>query len=184
MTPSEWAKSKIDSLSVHVPVFWVEDPYGLLEKGDLTALAAKAEKRGRALITASSAFRLREQLLPRDPSGGGVIVVDQSCTPREPHLLPRDCKPHDFAPLAAPDWKTFLGPDALFRPTIRDFLIACTDDRRWPAEVNLYPYETLARQCRMLLKSGAEMDRVRRRAYLQFKDRYPMTKCLRKVIST
>jgi len=146
MTPSEWAKSKIDSLSVHVPVFWVEDPYGLLEKGDLTALAAKAEKRGRALITASSAFRLREQLLPRDPSGGGVIVVDQSCTPREPHLLPRDCKPHDFAPLAAPDWKTFLGPDALFRPTIRDFLIACTDDRRWPAEVNLYPYETLARR--------------------------------------
>lgn len=146
MNPSEWARDKIDSLSVHVPVFWVEDPYGLLEAEDLAVLAAKAEKRGRALITATNGFRLREHLLPRDPSTGGVIVVDQSCSPREPHLLPRDCKPHDFAPLAAPDWKAFLRPDAIFRPTIRDFLIACTDDRRWPTEVNLYPYETLARR--------------------------------------
>jgi hypothetical protein len=146
MTPSEWAKEKIGSLSIHVPVFWVEDPYGLLEKEDLTALAVKAEKRGRVLIVANNAFRLREQLLPRDPSGGGVIVVDQSCTPREPHLLPKDCRPHDFAPLAAPDWKAMLKPGDIFRPTIRDFLIACTGDDRWPAEVNLYPYETLARR--------------------------------------
>ena len=146
MTPSGWAKEKISSLSIHVPVFWVEDPYGLLDKGDLTSLSEKVEKRGRVLITADNGFRLREQLLPRDPSGGGVIVVDQSCTPREPHLLPRDCKPHDFAPLAAPDWKAFLSQDAIFRPTIRDFLIACTDDPRWPAEVNLYPYEALARR--------------------------------------
>jgi hypothetical protein len=146
MTPSEWAREKINSLSIHVPVFWVQDPYCLLEKADLTALGEKAEKRGRVLITANNGFRLREQLLSRDPAGGGVIVVDQSCTPREPHLLPRDCKPHDFAPLAAPDWKAFLRLDALFCPTIRDFLIACTDDPRWPMEVNLYPYETLARR--------------------------------------
>jgi len=51
-------------------------------------------------------------------------------------------------------------------------------------DIPMFPYETLARQCRMLLRSGAEIDRVRQRAYLQFKDRYPMTECLRKVIST
>jgi len=51
-------------------------------------------------------------------------------------------------------------------------------------DIPMFPYETLARQCRMLLRSGAEMDRVRRRAYVQFKDRYPMAECLRKVIST
>lgn len=146
MTPSEWAREKTESLSVHVPVFWVEDPYGLLERRDLDALAATAKRRGRVLIATNNAFRLREQLLPHDPSVGKVIVVDQSSTPREPHLLPRDCKPHDFASLAAPDWKACLGPEAVFRPTIRDFLIACTDDPRWPAEVNLYPYEILARR--------------------------------------
>lgn len=64
MTPSDWAKEKIGSLSVRVPVFWVEDPYGLLEEGDLTALAAKAEKRGRMLITANNVFRPRAHLLP------------------------------------------------------------------------------------------------------------------------
>ncbi len=71
LTPSEWAKEQIGSLSVHVPVFWVEEPYDLLEKGDLTALAAKAEKRGRVLITSNNAFRPREQLLPCSPSSGG-----------------------------------------------------------------------------------------------------------------
>jgi hypothetical protein len=65
MTPSDWAKEKNGSLSIHVPVFCVEDPYGVLDKGDLTTLA-KAEKWGRMLVTANNVFRSRAQLSPCD----------------------------------------------------------------------------------------------------------------------
>jgi hypothetical protein len=146
MTPSEWAISRIEALSGHYLIFWVEDPYALIAEQDIQALSERLSNRGSALIGARSAFRLYEQLQGHDPASGHYVVIDQSCTPRQAHLLPRDCKPSDFKPIVAPHWKNLLAKDAIFRPTIRDFLKSRTDDTQWPVEVDLYPYETLARQ--------------------------------------
>jgi hypothetical protein len=146
MTPSEWAKDRIESQLVHAPVLWVEDPYAILDPKDSERLTASLKSRGRTLVLANNSFRLREQLLTHRPEGIGLVVVDQSSTPREPHQLPRDCKPSDFFPLPAPDWKPQVERNGLLCLSIRDFLISCTEDDRWPAEVNLYPYETLARR--------------------------------------
>lgn len=146
MTPSEWAISRIEALSAHHRIFWVEDPYVLISEQDVQALTDKLSGQGRSLIAASSPFRLYVQLQNHDPASGHCVILDQSCTPRQAHLLPKDCKPSDFKPIIAPHWRSLLAKDAFFRPTIRDFLKFCTDDTRWPVEVDLYPYETLARQ--------------------------------------
>jgi hypothetical protein len=146
MNPSEWATSKIEALSVHFPIYWVEDPYALIEDADLQALSSKLSSKGRTVLSARSAFRFYELLQQHDPSKGKFVIVDQSCSPRQVHLLPKDCKPADFKSISVPHWKPLVNKDAFFKPTVREFLKACTDDERWPVEVDLYPYETLARQ--------------------------------------
>jgi hypothetical protein len=142
MTPSEWAVSKIEALAVHHRIFWVEDPYKLIVGPDLQTLSAELSKRGRTLIAATSPFRLYEQLQDQDPISWHYVVLDQSCIPRQPHLLPKDCKPSDFKPIIAPHWKSLVSKDAFFRPTIREFLRSCTDDTQWPVEVDLYPMDS------------------------------------------
>src|ERR1051325_1739731 len=146
MTPSEWARETIEIRSVHVPVLWVEDPYAILDARQAADLSALFKRRGRRLVIARSAFKLREELLDIQPSSGALVVVDQSCTPRAAHLLPQDCKPQDFVPLSAPDWRPVVGTNGRLALSVREFLIACTGDESWPAEVNLYPYEALARR--------------------------------------
>lgn len=83
MTPSEWARDKIESQVVHAPVLWAEDPYGVLEPQDAKQLAVTLASRGRSFVLANNAFRLREQLLHHRPGAIGLVVVDQSCTPRD-----------------------------------------------------------------------------------------------------
>lgn len=146
MTPSEWATLRIEALSVHYQIFWVEDPYVLISDQNVQTLKEKLSGHGRVLIAASSPFRLYEKLQNYDPASVYYVILDQSCTPRQAHLLPKDCKPSDFKPILAPHWRSLVSKDAFFRPTIREFLKSCTDDDRWPVEVDLYPYETLSRQ--------------------------------------
>jgi len=146
MTPSEWAASRIEALSAHYRIFWVEDPYMLISGESVQTLKEALSSLGRITIAASSPFQLYEQMRDYDPTSGHYVILDQSCTPRQAHLLPRDCRPSDFKAIIAPHWRSRVAKDALFRPTIREFLKSCTDDDHWPVEVDLYPYETLARQ--------------------------------------
>lgn len=145
MRPSEWARERLEHLARHYPLVWVEDPYRLLNPPDLDALQAGSEGLDHETIVVRSAFRLREKLEGRIPDRCRLIVIDQSQTMREPHLLPKDASPKDFRPIPAPDWKPHVPPDARFRPSVRDYLIEVTGDAGWPPEVNLFPYERLAR---------------------------------------
>ena len=145
MRPSEWAMQHVEMLARHHRAVWVEDPYSLIEGGEISLLQHRIGLTGHAVLAVESAFKLRQELDKLDPSTARVVIIDQSYTLRDPHLLPKDAKPADLRPLPAPDWKPFLGREAIFRPTVRDFLIYVTGDDRWPAEVNIYPYEKLAR---------------------------------------
>ncbi len=145
MYPSEWARNNIEIRAHHHHVVWVEDPYGLVEPDDAKNLQASLSSLGRNVVTVQNAFDLRHELLHRDAFSSKLVVIDQSYTLRDPHLAPRDAKPGDLVSIPAPDWKPFVDKDAFFRPTVRDFLRAVTDDDRWPIEVNIYPYEELAR---------------------------------------
>lgn len=145
MRPSEWAIQHVETLTGHNRVVWVEDPYSLVEDGEISLLQHRIGLTGHSVLAVESALKLREELDKRDPYAAKVVVIDQSYTLRDPHLLPKDAKPADLRPLPAPDWKPLLNREALFRPTVRDFLVYVTGDDRWPAEVNIYPYEKLAR---------------------------------------
>ena len=148
MRPSDWLKERIEAAARHQKLVWVEDPYRLLDAADAVALRAAPNSSGHALIIVTNAFRLREALADLDGKAAAskVVVVDQSYTLRDPHLLPKDAKPSDLKPLPAPDWKPRVAADALFRPTVRDFLVAATGVEDWPSEVNIYPYERRARE--------------------------------------
>lgn len=146
MTPSQWIVERIVASSPRFPSVWVEDPYCLLEPGDAKEACQTLQQRGVSCVIADNALRLYERLAACDPSTQKVVVIDQSCSPRQPHALPQDCRPSDFRPILAPAWKHRLPPEAIFRPSVREFLLACTDDPRWPPEVDLYPFETLARR--------------------------------------
>jgi hypothetical protein len=135
----------IETLAGHHRAVWVEDPYSLIEGGEISLLQHRLGLTGHSVLAVESAFKLRQELDRLDPSTARVVIVDQSYTLRDPHLLPKDARPADLRPLPAPDWKPFLDKEAVFRPTVRDFLIYVTGDDRWPAEVNIYPYEKLAR---------------------------------------
>jgi PglZ domain len=145
MYPSEWATNNIEIRAHHHNVVWVEDPYALVEPDDAKSLQVRLTSLGRNVVVIQNAFDLRRELLLRDAFASKLVVIDQSYTLRDPHLAPRDAKPGDLVSIAAPDWKPFVNKDAFFRPTVRDFLQAITDDTRWPIEVNIYPYEELAR---------------------------------------
>ena len=146
MQPSEWARQTVERLAQHHRLIWVEDPYQLIEPQDLHALRPLLSALGHSLVVAENAFRLREQLQAHDPSSAALVVVDQAFIVREPHLLPKDAKPADLRPMPAPDWKPLVDPQALFRPTVQSFLEELTGERVWPSEVNLFPYEKLARE--------------------------------------
>jgi len=145
MNPSEWAVEQIEVLARHHRIVWVEDPYSLIEETEMASLQNILSRKGYELAHVGNAFQLRQMLDVRDSSAAKLILIDQSYTLYNPHLLPKDAKPSDLRPLSAPDWKPLVSREALFRPTIRDFLTYVTGDDRWPAEVNIYPYEKLAR---------------------------------------
>jgi len=148
MRPSEWVRERIESAAHHHNLVWVEDPYRLLDAGEVNAVRIALDSTGHKLLIVESAFRLREALASVDvqQSACKLVIVDQSYTLRDPHLLPKDAKPSDLKPLPAPDWKPRVASDALLRPTVRDFLVSATGVEDWPSEVNIYPYERLARE--------------------------------------
>lgn len=145
MRPSEWAMQHIEFLSDYHRIVWVEDPYCLLEDQELSLLRHRVGLKGHAVVAVESAFRLRQELDKLDSRSARLILIDQSYTLRDPHLLPKDAKPADLKPIPASDWKPFVEKDAIFKPTVRDFLAFVTGDDHWPSEVNIYPYEKLAR---------------------------------------
>jgi len=132
----------------HQKLVWVEDPYRLLECEEVAGLHSALDNLGHTLIVVTNPFRLREALTDLGAKSGStaMVLVDQSYTLRDPHLLPKDAKPSDLKPLPAPDWKPLVAADALLRPTVRDFLASSTGVEDWPSEVNIYPYERLARE--------------------------------------
>lgn len=144
--PSEWARDRIIALSTHHRIVWVEDPYRLLENSDLNQLIKELSAQSKVVMRVDNAFRLRE-FLNSLPAGFATsfIIIDQSYTMRDPHQLPQDAKPSDLLPLSAPDWKPFVHREALIKLNVRDFLVAQTGFDDWPTEVNVYPYEKLAR---------------------------------------
>jgi len=145
MYPTEWAGNKIEILSRNHPLVWVEDPYALLETTEIERLRSALNFVGHSVLCVQNAFELRKELLCREPGKARLVVIDQSYTLRDPHLLPKDAKPSDLVPIPAPDWKPLVEEGARFRPTIHAFLADITDDPHWPVEVNIYPYEALAR---------------------------------------
>lgn len=147
MLPSEWVRNRVARAARHHHIIWVEDPYRLLEGTDVEVLKEELGRNNQSLALVSNAFRLRE-FLDRMPMGSAsrFVVIDQSYTPRDPHLLPQDTKPSDLIPLPAPDRKPFIAHDAQLRVNVRDFLIDITGFDDWPGEVNIYPYEKLARK--------------------------------------
>jgi hypothetical protein len=136
------------SLAKQHPIVWVEDPYGLLIRPDFGSLQALLAEEGQPVVAVRNALRLREFLdgLSGISTHRRFVVVDQSYTLRDPYLPPNDAKPGDLVPLTAPDWKPFVPPDARLRLTVRDFLVDATGFDDWPSEVNIYPYEKLARE--------------------------------------
>jgi len=50
-------------------------------------------------------------------------------------------------------------------------------------EIPMHPYETIAQECLLLLTREKEMGRLGETCYRQFKENYPMTECLRKVVA-
>jgi hypothetical protein len=145
MNPSKWAHEEIIVAATHHTRVWVEDPYCLLENADLASITSEVSAHGFKVIATNNAFSLREKLLECTPGVTKLIVVDQSTKSREPHLLPQDCNPGDFKPLQAPDWKPFVGTDGIIRLCIRNYLINCTGSNNWPEQVNVYPFEEMAR---------------------------------------
>ncbi len=147
MQASSWVSERIEALARNHPVVWVEDPYKLLDAAEIRALSDGLKRRDQSVAVVGNAYRLREFLAGIDPVGASprFVVIDQSYTTRDPHLLPQDAKPSDLSPLAAPDWKPFVPAEARFRPTVRDFLVEATGFDDWPNEVNIFPYERLAR---------------------------------------
>jgi hypothetical protein len=144
MYPAEWAGRRIEVLAVHYPIVWVEDPYHLISQEEIQTLESRLALLGRRVVNVEDALHLRYELNEKDASSGNLVLIDQSYTLRDPHLLPKDAKPSDLVSLPAPDWKRLVSSDAIFRPTIRDFLISVTEDPNWPIEVNIFPYEALA----------------------------------------
>jgi hypothetical protein len=148
MGPSEWVKDRIEAMARHHAVVWVEDPYRLLEDADLTRLEAALATTHHKLAPVHDALRLAEILdnFEAGPQSTRAVIVDRSYTLRDPHLLPKDAKPSDLRPLPAPEWKPTVPNDAFFRPNVRDFLVSTTGVEDWPVQVNIFPYEKLARE--------------------------------------
>ncbi len=146
MYPSEWAGRHVETLARHHRLVWVEDPYRLISESEAGTLRSRLILLHVPVVVVDNAWTLRRALATLSPTSAKLVLIDQSYQLREPHLAPTDAKPSDLIPLKVPDWKPFVPPEARFRPTIRDFLVYATDDTCWPPEVNIYPYEELARK--------------------------------------
>jgi hypothetical protein len=146
MYPSEWAGQRVETLAQHHRIVWVEDPYRLISESEAEAIRSKLAPNQISVFLVNNAWNLRKALAHIYPESARLVLIDQSYRLREPHLAPRDAKPADLIPLKAPDWKPLVPAEAQFRPTIRDFLVYATDEASWPPEVNIYPYEELARR--------------------------------------
>src|SRR5262245_44860927 len=107
MRPSEWVKGRIAAMARHHAMVWVEDPYRLLEDGDVARLGEALTPTNHRLVSVENALRLREALdgLGSGPRTTRAVILDRSYTLRDPHLLPKDAKPSDLRPLPAPEWK-------------------------------------------------------------------------------
>ncbi len=145
MSLSNWVRERIEARAKHHRLVWVHDPYALLEEEEVSVLQHDLSSTGHILLVVRSALQLREGLDSRDPLTARLVLLDQSYTLRESHLLPKDAQPTDLLPLKAPDWKPLVDAEAFFKPTVRGFLCHLTGDEQWPAAVNVYPYEKLAR---------------------------------------
>jgi hypothetical protein len=145
MSLSTWVREQIEARARHHRLVWVHDPYTLLEATELTVLLQDLNSTGHSLLAVKNALQLRDGLDGRDPLTAKLVLLDQSYTLRDAHLLPKDAQPADLLPLRAPDWKPQVDTEAFFKPTVRDFLCHLTGDEQWPAAVNVYPYEKLAR---------------------------------------
>ncbi len=145
MYPSEWARQHVEALATYRRLVWVEDPYRLISESEAESLRSKLTLSKVPVVVVDNAWSLRKALAAWSPTSARLVLIDQSYRLREPHLAPTDAKPSDLIPLKAPDWKPLVDKDARFRPTIRDFLVYATEDTGWPPEVNIYPYEELAR---------------------------------------
>jgi hypothetical protein len=132
----------------HHGVVWVEDPYQLLEEADVVRLEEALAKTGHKLALVPNALRLAEVLdsFEGGPHATRAVIVDRSYSLRDAYLLPKDARPCDLRPLPAPEWKPALPKDAFFRPNVRDFLVSATGMEDWPVQVNIFPYEKIARE--------------------------------------
>lgn len=148
MRPSEWVRERIESVARYNEVVWVDDPYRLLDSDEFATLRAHMNQSGKEACVVKNPLRLREFLdrLETTSATPRYAIIDQSYTLRDPHLLPKDAKPSDLLSLVAPDWKPVVPREARLRPTVRDFLVDITGFNGWPDEVNIYPYEKLARE--------------------------------------
>ncbi len=145
MSLSTWVREQVEARARHHRLVWVHDSYELLEAGEIPVLQLDLVSTGHTLLAVRNAMQLREALEGRDPLTAKLVLLDQSYTLRDPHLLPKDAQPGDLLPLRAPDWKPLVDAEAFFKPTVRGFLCHLTGDEQWPAAVNVYPYEKLAR---------------------------------------
>ena len=142
---SEWASRHVETLARHHRLVWVEDPYRLISESEAETLRSRLTGLQVPVVVVDNAWTLRKALALLSPTSAKLVLIDQAYRLREPHLAPTDARPGDLIPLKAPDWKPFVPQEARFRPTIRDFLVHATNDTCWPPEVNIYPYEELAR---------------------------------------
>lgn len=108
MHPTEWALESVQNAANHNDLVWVEDHYRLLDSAAIANLAARLLPSAKFLVHSNNALRLRQTLNRLEPSASKTVILDQSCTPRDPHLLPQDAKPSDLRPLSAPDWKPLV----------------------------------------------------------------------------
>ena len=95
MYPTEWAGNKIEILARNHPLVWVEDPYALLEPAEIERLKSALNFISHSVLCVQNAFDLRKELLCREPGKPRLVVIDQSYTLRDPHLLPKDAKPSE-----------------------------------------------------------------------------------------
>ena len=101
MYPAEWAGRRIEVLALHYPIVWVEDPYHLIGREEIKTLENRLALLGRRVLNVEDAFHLRYELNEKETSSGNLILIDQSYTLRDSHLLPKDAKPSDLVSIPA-----------------------------------------------------------------------------------
>ena len=115
MSLSTWVREQIEARARHHRLVWVHDPYALLEAAEIPVLQQDLKSTGHSLLAVKNALQLREGLEGRDPLTAKMVLLDQSYTLRDAHLLPKDAQPADLLPLRAPDWKPLVAAAGIFQ---------------------------------------------------------------------